>query len=68
MFQDATSKQWYPATITRLCSEPRSNNITTGDGITYRKAQANLKPYTPQAKMFEAEHSVSQPIAQSNDM
>ena len=24
MFQDVTSKQWYPATITSLCPEPRS--------------------------------------------
>ena len=68
MFQDATSKCWYPATITNLCSEPRSYNITTRDGIIYRKTQTHLKPYTQQGKKFEVEHSVLQPIAQSNDM
>ena len=68
MFQDATSKQWYPATITSLCFEPRSYNITTRDGVSYRKTQVHLKPYTPQGKKLEAEHSVSQPMAQSNDM
>ena len=29
MYQDLTNKQWYPATITRLCKEPRSYIITT---------------------------------------
>ena len=29
MFQDATSKQWFPAAITILCSQPKSYNITT---------------------------------------
>ena len=47
-FQDATRKQWYPATITCLCAEHRSYNITTREGVTYRKTQAHLKPYTPQ--------------------
>ena len=30
MYQDATSKQWYPATITSLCVQPRSYNILPG--------------------------------------
>ena len=68
MFQDATSKQWYPATITSLCAEPRSNNITTREGATFRKTQAHLKPYTPQDEKLEAEHSVLQLMTQSNDM
>ena len=68
MFQEAASKWWYQVTITSLCSEQRSYNITKRDGITYRKTQAHLKPYTPQGRKFEAEHSVSQLIAQSNDM
>ena len=34
MYQDATSKQWYPATITSLCVQPRSYNITTREGVT----------------------------------
>ena len=38
------------------------------EGVTYRKTQAHLKPYTPQDKKLEAEHSVSQLMAQSNDM
>ena len=37
MYQDSTSKLWYPATITRLCKEPRSYMITTKDGVQYRK-------------------------------
>ena len=56
MFQDVTSKQWYPATITSLCAEPRSHNITTKEGVTYRKTQAHLKPYKPQDEKLEAEH------------
>ena len=68
MFQDVTSKWWYSATIPSLCAEPRSYNITTTEGVMYRKTQAHLKPYTPQDEKLEAEHSVSQPMTQSNDM
>ena len=32
MFQETASKKWYPATITKLCEEPRSYIITTEDG------------------------------------
>ena len=32
MFQEPTSKTWYPATITKLWEEPRSYIITTEDG------------------------------------
>ena len=39
MYQDATSKWWYPAAITSLCAQPRSYNITTREGVTYRKTQ-----------------------------
>ena len=59
MFQDVASKWWYPATITSLCVQPRSYNITTRDGITYRKTQAHLKPYQPKCKKTEDEHSDS---------
>ena len=45
MYQDATSKQWYPATITNLCVQPGIYNITTRAGVTYRKTQVHLKPY-----------------------
>ena len=36
IYQDSTSKQWYPATITRLCKKPRSYIITTKEGVQYR--------------------------------
>ena len=45
MYQDRNNKRWYPATITRLCQEPRSYLITTKQGVQYRKLQAHLKPY-----------------------
>ena len=47
MFQDSTCKQWFPATITSLCSEPRSYKITTKEGVTYRKTQVLLKLCIP---------------------
>ena len=64
MYQDATSKWWYSSTITSLCAQPRHYNITTREGVTYRKTQAHLKPYQPQSKKSEDEHSVEQ----SSDM
>ena len=59
MYQDATSKQWYPATITSLCAQSSSYNITTREGVTYRKTQVHLKSYKPQCKKTEDEHSDS---------
>ena len=59
MYQDVTSKWWYPATITSLCEQPRSYNITTREGVTYRKTQALLKPYQPQCMKTEDDHSDS---------
>ena len=53
MYQDVASKHWYPATITSLCVQPRSYNITTRDGVTYRKTQAHLKAYQLQYKKTE---------------
>ena len=50
MYQDSTSKCWYPAATEHCVPEPRSYEITTRDGITYRKMQEHLKPYTPQNK------------------
>ena len=50
MMQDPTNKRWSPAVITRLCKEPRSYQVTTKDGVTYRKMQAHLKPYKPEDK------------------
>ena len=57
MYQDATSKQWYPATITSLCVQPRSYTISTREGVTYKKTQGHVKPYQPQCKKTEDEHS-----------
>ena len=59
MSQDVANKWWYPGTITSLCVQPRSYKITTRDGVTYRKTQFNLKPYQPQCKKTEDEHSDS---------
>ena len=50
MMQDPTSKRWSPVVITRLCKEPKSYQVTTTDGVTYRKMQAHLKPYKPEDK------------------
>ena len=50
MMQDPTSKRWYPVVITRLCKEPRSYQVTTKDGVTYRKMQSQLKPYKQEDK------------------
>ena len=50
MMQDHASKMWSPAVITRLCMEPRSYQVTTRDNVTYRKAQAHLKPYKTEFK------------------
>ena len=47
MYQDATTKKWYPATIIQQCEEPRSYIISTEEGMQYRKTQKHLKPYHP---------------------
>ena len=59
MFQDSTSKYWYPAVIQSLSPEPRSYKITTRDGIVYRKTQSHLKPFTPQNKNFQSSKCVT---------
>ena len=64
VYQDETSKWWYPATITSLCVQPRSYNITMREGVTYRETQAHSKPYQPQSRKSEDECSVKQ----SSDM
>ena len=56
MYQDSTSTQWYPATITKLCNEPRNYIITTKEGVQCRKTQAHLKPYQPQGKKSKDKH------------
>ena len=37
MYQDPSDKRWYPATITRLCQEPRSYLITAKQGYSTEK-------------------------------
>ena len=59
MYQDSTSKFWYPAVIKSLCSEPRSYKIITRDGTVYKKTQSHLKPFTPQSKMSRSSKCVS---------
>ena len=59
MYQGAASKWWHPATITSLCVQPRSYNITTRDSVTYRKTQGHLKPCQPQCKKTEDKNSDS---------
>ena len=41
-----------------------NDKITTKEGVTYRKTQSHLKPYSPQCKKSEDEHYTSQ----SSDM
>ena len=48
MFQDPASKRWYPATITKLCQEPRSYIVKTKQGVQYRETQDHLKSYKAQ--------------------
>ena len=55
MYQDPASTRWYPATITKLCQEPRSYIITTKQGVQYRKTQAYMKSYQPQDSRSENE-------------
>ena len=55
MYQDPTTKRWFPAAITKLCQEPRSYIIKTKEGVKYRKTQAHFKPYHLQDKKVENE-------------
>ena len=54
MMQDPTSMRWSPAVITKLCKEPRGYQVTTKDGVAYRKMQVHLKPYKPNDKQDQA--------------
>ena len=68
MFQNYTSKHWYPAVIKSLCPKPRSYKILTRDGIVYRKIQSCLKPFMPQNKNFQSCKCVSQEMAKTTHM
>ena len=54
MMQDPASKRWSPGVITKLCKEPRTYQVTTKEGVTYRKMQAHLKPYKCDDKQDQA--------------
>ena len=68
MYQDSTSRCWYPAVIDSLCPEPRSYKISTRDGTVSRKIQSHLKPFTPQNKNVQSNQCVSSPMVQSTCM
>ena len=55
LYQDPTTKRWFPATITKLCQEQRSYIITTEEGVQSRKMQTHLKPYHLQDKIVNSE-------------
>ena len=59
MYQDMTTKKWYPVKITKLCDEPRSYIISTEDGTQYRKTQKHLKPYHPRLQIAVKESPTS---------
>ena len=71
MYQEPSTKRWHPATITKLCQEPRSYIITTKEGTQYRKTQAHLKSYHPQDKTSEnkllAKNNQMQTVKNFND-
>ena len=54
-YQEPATKRWYPATINKLCQEPRSYIITTKECVQYRNTQAHLKAYHPQDKTSKNE-------------
>ena len=61
MFQEMTSKIWYPATITKLREEPRSYIITTPDVTRYRRMQMHLKPYRSISQADNKELQITPP-------
>ena len=63
MYQDPTTKRWFPVTISKLCQEPRIYIITTKEGVQYRKTQAHLKPHHLQDKIVNSEL-----VSQNNHM
>ena len=50
MCQSPITKRWFPATIKAICPEPRSYQIETSEGITYRRTQNHLKPFKSSQK------------------
>ena len=61
MCQNPITRRWSPTTIKALCSEPRSYQIETLEGVTYRRTQNHLKPYkshqeTPRREQSNQKH------------
>ena len=54
--QSPITKRWFPVKIKALCPEPRSYQIETPEGITYRRTQNHLKPFKPCQKTQTKEH------------
>ena len=65
MFQDVTSKWWYPATITSLCQEPRSYKITTRVGC---QLQEDTSPFETLLTTKQEGRSKLNTMEQSSDM
>ena len=57
MCQDPNTLRWFHATIKALCPEPRSYQIETPEGVTYRRTQNHLKPYKSYQKIPRREQS-----------
>ena len=57
MCQSPITMTCFPATIKALCPEPRSYQIETQEGITYRRTQNHLKPFKSHQKTQRKEQS-----------
>ena len=57
MCQDPYTPRWFPATIKALCPKPRSYQIETPEGVTYRRTQNHLKPYNSHQKTLKRDQS-----------
>ena len=60
MCQSPITKRWFPVKIKALCPEPRSYQIETPEGITYRRTQNHLKPFQLCQKTQTKEHHKEQ--------
>ena len=73
MCQTPITKRWFPTTIKALCPEPRSYQIETLDGVTYRRTQNHLKPYKshqeiPRREQYNQKHlNTNQMYINDND-
>ena len=57
MCQSPITKRWFPTKIKALCPEPRSYEIETSEGITYRRTQYHLKPFkSPQKTQTQLQY------------